>query len=624
MSKHTFQTEVNQLLQLIIHSLYSHKEIFLRELVSNSSDALDKLKYLTLTNDDYKSISFNPRIDISYDDSSSSKKLTISDSGIGMNEQDLIENLGTIARSGTRRFLEQMSGDQKKDSNLIGQFGVGFYSSFMVADEVEVITKKAGEDKAYKWVSDGKTGYSLEETEKESHGTEIILKLNDAGNEYVDRWEIKNIIKKYSNHIPFPIFLHYEDTRYEGEGEDKKEIKEMKDEQINSASAFWKRPKSEIKTEEYNEFYKQISNDYEDPMLSIHTQAEGTLDYTTLFFIPKNAPFDLYRADYKAGVKLYVKRVFITDDEKELMPTYLRFVRGIIDTEDLPLNVSREILQQNKVLEKIKNNSVKKILNEFELLAKDKDKYTEFYKQFGRPLKEGLYQDFENREILFELVRFKTSKTEGLVSLADYVSGMQTEQKAIYYITGENENALRKSPLLEMYRKKDIEVLILDDEIDEIVVPSLMKYKDFEFKSVNRSDAADDLKTEDDKKDEKEIEPLVKRMKSALGDKVKEVKASVRLSDSPSCIVADQNDPTVQMQAMLKAMGQGNMPEVKPILEINPTHSIITKMSAMQDGDEFTDACNLLLDQALLIEGVKIENSAEFVKRLNNMLNKAL
>ncbi len=624
MSKHTFQTEVNQLLHLIIHSLYSHKEIFLRELVSNSSDALDKLKYLTLTNDEYKNISFNPRIDISYDDTTSSKKLTISDTGIGMNEQDLIENLGTIARSGTKKFIEQMSGDQKKDSNLIGQFGVGFYSSYMVADEVEVISRKAGEDKAYKWVSDGKSGYTLEETEKDSHGTQIILKLNDAGNEYVDRWEIKNIIKKYSNHIPFPIFLHYEDTRYEGEKDVKKEIKEMKEEQINSASAFWKRPKSEVKTEEYNEFYKQISNDYEDPMFYIHTQAEGTLDYTTLFFIPKNAPFDLYRADYKPGVKLYVKRVFITDDEKELMPTYLRFIRGIIDSEDLPLNVSREILQQNKVLEKIKTNSVKKILSEFETLAKDAEKYNTFYAQFGRPLKEGLYQDYENREVLFELVRFKSTKSDGITSFADYVSRIQPDQKAIYYITGENEKALKNSPLLEMYRKKDIEVLILDDEIDEIVIPSLMKYKDFEFKSVNRSDAAEDLKTDEDKKEEKEIEPLIKRMKDVLTDKVKDVKASVRLSDSPSCIVADQNDPTVQMQAMMKAMGQGNMPEIKPILEINPTHSIITKMALMNDGNEFADACNLLLDQALLIEGVKIENSAEFVKRINNILNKAL
>lgn len=624
MSKHTFQTEVNQLLHLIIHSLYSHKEIFLRELVSNSSDALDKLKYLTLTDDNYKNLEFDPRVDISYDDSDSQKILTISDSGIGMNEEDLVENLGTIARSGTKNFLQKMTGDSKKDSNLIGQFGVGFYSCFMVADEVEVISRKAGEDKAYKWISDGKTGYTIEESERDSFGTDIILKLNEEGNEYVNRWEIQNIVKKYSNHISFPIFLQYEDVSYEGEGDDKKEKRETKVEQINSASAFWKRSKSEIKDEEYNEFYKTISNDFEDPMMHMHTQAEGTLDYTTLFYVPKKAPFDLYRADYQAGVKLYVKRVFITDDEKELMPVYLRFVKGIIDTEDLPLNVSREILQQNRVLAKIKKNSVKKILSEFETLAKDEEKYKEFYAEFGRPLKEGLYQDFDNREVLFELVRFKSTKAEGITSLADYVSRMQPEQKAIYYITGEDEKALRNSPLLEMYKKKDIEVLVMDDEIDEVVIPSLMKYKDFDFKSVNRSDAAEDLKTEEDKKEEKEAEPIIKKIKDVLGDKVKDVKPSVRLSDSPSCVVADQNDPTAQMQAMLKAMGQPAMEEVKPILEINPSHEIIKKMESMGEGEEFNDACELLLDQALLLEGVKIDNMPDFVKRLNNILNKAL
>jgi molecular chaperone HtpG len=354
-----------------------------------------------------------------------------------------------------------------------------------------------------------------------------------------------------------------------------------------------------------------------------HVHAEGMLDYTTLFFVPKKAPFDLYRADYKAGVKLYVKRVFITDDEKELMPTYLRFVRGIIDTEDLPLNVSREILQHNKVLSKIRTNSVKKLLSEFQSLAKDADKYKEFYAEYGRPLKEGLYQDHENKDTLLELVRFKTTKREELVSFADYVADMKEDQKAIYYITGENEAALKNSPLLEMYKEKDIEVLVLADEIDEIVFPSINKYKDYELKAVNRSDAAEDLKTEEDKKEEKEIEPLVKRIKDVLGDLVKDVKPSSRLSDSPSCIVADTTDPTFQMQAMLKAMGQGGM-EAKPILEINPSHDIVKKMNALAEGDDFKDACYLVYEQALLVEGVKLANPADFVKRMNKILNKAL
>ncbi|MFW6365402.1 MAG: molecular chaperone HtpG [Spirochaetota bacterium] len=623
MAKHEFQTEVNQLLHLIVHSLYSHKEIFLRELVSNSSDALDKLKYLTLTDDAYKSVSYDPRIDISYTDSDSGKTLTISDTGIGMNEADLIENLGTIANSGTRKFVEQLTGDAKKDSNLIGQFGVGFYSCFMVADSVEVVSRKAGEEKAWKWTSDGRSGFDIGESERDGHGTTITLFLNEEGKDYINRWEIQNTIRKYSNHIPFPIFLHYEDTRHEGEGDDRKEIKEQKVDQINAASAFWKRPKSDLTDDDYKQFYKDLSHDYQDPMHWIHTHAEGVLDYTTLFYIPSVAPFDLYRADYQPGVKLYVKRVFITEDEKELMPTYLRFVKGIIDTEDLPLNVSREILQQNKVLSKIKTNSIKKILSEFEEIAKDKEKYTKFFDQFGRPLKEGLYQDFENRDQLLELMRFKTTKSDEYISFADYVGRMQPEQKAVYYITGENEQAVKNSPLLEMYRKKEIEVILLTDEIDEIVFPTVNKYKDHELKSVNRSDAADDLKSDADKEDEKQIEPLIGRIKKVLGDRIKDVKASSRLSDSPSCIVADSQDPTFQMQAMLKAMGQDTH-NVKPILEINPGHDIIARMNDMPDGGDFTDACYLVYEQALLTEGVKLDNPSEFVRRMNSMMKKAL
>ena len=621
MSKRKFQTEVNQLLHLIIHSLYSHKEIFLRELISNASDALDKLKYLTLTDDKFKSIKYDPKIEISYLDKDN-KLLTVSDCGIGMNKDGLAKNLGTIARSGTKQFLENLTGDSKKDSSLIGQFGVGFYSSFMVADKVEVISRKAGEKEAWIWTSDGKSGYSIDNSVRKTAGTDIVLHLNDEGKEFVNRWEIQNIIKKYSNHIPFPIFLHYEEEKYDKKGEVKG--KEKKTDQVNVASAFWKRPKSELKKKDYNEFYKTISHDHEDPMMHIHTQAEGTLDYTTLFYIPKIAPFDLFQVDHQAGVKLYVKRVFITEDDKELMPSYLRFVRGIIDSEDLPLNVSREILQKNRILAKIKSNSVKKILSELTALTKKKDKYLEFYEQYGRLLKEGAYQDFENRDTLLELLKFKSSKTDDYTSLAEYVDRMKEDQKSIYHITGENEESLRNSPLLEMYNGKDMEVLIMDDPFDEIIIPSLQKYKEKPFKSVHHSDAADDLKTEDSKSDKKDLKPLVKKIKKVLGGQVKDVLVSSRLNESPSCIVADQNDPTAKMQEMFKAMGQSTMPDVKPILEINPEHKIVKKMKSLGKTKTFEDLCWLLYEQAMLIEGVKLPNPATFVTRLNNFLIKSI
>ena len=621
MSKRKFQTEVNQLLYLIIHSLYSHKEIFLRELISNASDALDKLKYLTLTDDKFKSIKFDPKIEISYLDKDN-KLLTVSDCGIGMNKDDLAKNLGTIARSGTKQFLENLTGDSKKDSSLIGQFGVGFYSSFMVADKVEVISRKAGEKEAWIWTSDGKSGYSIDNSVRKTAGTDIVLHLNDEGKEFVNRWEIQNIIKKYSNHIPFPIFLHYEENKYDKKGEVKG--KEKKTDQVNAASAFWKRPKRELKKKDYNEFYKTISHDHDNPMMHIHTQAEGTLDYTTLFYIPKTAPIDLFQVDHQPGVKLYVKRVFITEDDKELMPSYLRFVRGVIDSEDLPLNISREILQQNRILAKIKSNSVKKILSELTALTKKKDKYLEFYEQFGRLLKEGAYQDFENRDTLLELLKFKSSKTDDFTSLEEYVDRMKEDQKSIYYITGENEESLRNSPLLEMYNGKDMEVLIMDDPFDEIIIPSLQKYKEKPFKSVHHSDAADDLKTEDSKSDKKDLKPLVKKIKKVLGGQVKDVLVSSRLNESPSCIVADQNDPTAKMQEMFKDMGQSTMPDVKPILEINPEHKIVKKMKSLGKTKTFEDLCWLLYEQAMLIEGIKLPNPATFVTRLNNFLIKSI
>ncbi len=618
MSNHKFQTEVSQLLHLIIHSLYSHNEVFLRELISNSSDALDKIKYLTLTDEKYKSLDFTPRIDISFD--GEKKQITISDTGIGMNKDDLKENLGTIARSGTKKFVEMLTGDSKKDSNLIGQFGVGFYSSYMVADSIEVISKKAGEDQAYKWISDGKSGYQIEDSERDSFGTDVILQINDEGEKFTNRWEIQNIVKKYSNHIPFPIYLHWEEVTTKGEGKKKKEKNEQKTEQINAGSAFWKKPKGSLKEKEYHQFYQSIAVDYEDPVLYMHTQAEGTLDYTTLFYIPKNAPFDLFNPDFQAGVKLYVKRVFITDDDKELMPIYLRFIRGIIDSEDLPLNVSREILQKNRVLEKIKNNSVKKILSELIKYSKEKKKYAAFIDQFGIPLKEGLYQDMDHREDLLELVRFKSTTEEGYVSFSEYAGRMKADQKSIYYLTGDNETNLKNSPLLEMYMEKEIEVLVMDQDIDEFVIPAINKYKEFDLKSVNFSDAADDLKSDDIKKEEDDIKPLIKKMKKVLGEQVKDVKVSSRLKDSPSCIVADSNDPTAKMQEIMKAMGQHGQQDIKPILEINPSHAIIRKLKGMKKSKSFDDISQLLLDQAVLLEGAKLKNPTEFVERLNTIL----
>ncbi len=623
MGKKKFKTEVDQLLHLLIHSLYSHSEIFLRELISNSSDALDKLKYLTVADESYKNITFEPRVDIILDEENH-KVLTLSDNGIGMNDKDLEESLGTIARSGTKNFLNQLSGDEVKDSNLIGQFGVGFYSVFMVADKVEVLTRKAGEEKGWSWTSDGKSGYTLVEKEKESHGTTVILHLNEKGSEYDNRWQLEQITKKYSNHIAFPIFLHYESKSFEGEGDDKKEIKEDKVEQINSASALWKRSKSELKDEDYNEFYKTITGDSEEPMFKLHTRAEGTNEYTTLFYVPKKAPMDMFYADYKPGVKLYVRRVFITDDEKELLPTYLRFMKGVIDSEDLPLNVSREILQQNKVMSNIKTASVKKILSELKKFSGDAEKYKEFIDQYNRPLKEGVYSDFANKDDLLELVRYKSTKVEGWTSLAECKDRMQVDQKGIYFITGDNESMLRNSPLLEAYKSKDIEVLIMDDEIDEIVAPMISTYKEIELKAINKSGAMDDLKTEDDEKKETEIKPLLEKIKTALGDAVKDVVASSRLHDSPSCIVVDENDPTAQMQQMLRQMGQTEMPEVKPILEINPDHDIVKKMDGSSDEDLIKDASQLLFDQAMMVEGMDLKDPAEFAKRLNRVMSKAL
>jgi len=617
LSQHSFQTEVNQLLNLIIHSLYSHKEIFLRELISNASDALDKLRYLTLTKEDFKSLSFEPKISLEFFDGDN-PTLTITDSGIGMSKKELEDNLGTIARSGTKNFLSKMSGDSKKDAQLIGQFGVGFYSSFMVADQVDVASKKAGNKEAWQWSSDGQSGFEITKGVKKDNGTVITLYLNDEGKEFANRWQIENLVKKYSDHIDFPIFLTYSDIKYDKDGKEKS--RDIKTDQINDAKAFWTRSPNELKKKDYQEFYKSFSHDTDDPFDWVHYRAEGNLEYTILFFIPNKAAPDIYRADYQSGVKLYVDRVFITDDDKELLPTWLRFVKGIIDSSDLPLNVSREILQQNRIMSNIRSNSVKKVLDKLKTIAKDKDKYAQFYEHYGRLIKEGVYQDFEHKDNLTELLRFNSTKDEGLVSLKEYVNRMKDDQKSIYYITGRNQISLRNSPLLEMYEKMDIEVLLLDDEIDEIIIPSVPKYDEKELKSINRSGAADDFSEEKDKDKEKSLKPVLKKIKNILGERVKDVILSNRLSESPSCIVADEHDPTAQMQELMRSMGQTDLPEIKPILELNPNHKIIKRLKDKTRQKSFNDIAFLLYEQALIQEGVKLDNPAEFTERLNKVI----
>ena len=654
MATHQFQTEVNQLLKLIIHSMYSNKDIFLREIVSNASDALDKLKYLTVSNDAYKSLSFTPRIDITFDESKNI--LTVQDCGIGMDEKDLNDNLGTIARSGTKAFIEQLSASGNNNSDLIGQFGVGFYSAFMAASKIDVYTRKAGGDgKAWHWSSDGTNSYDIEELntsgeeakkygfdKTETVGSAIEIHLNDDSKDYASRWKIDELIKKYSNHIAFPIYLHYTQNKYDKDG--KPEGTESKVEQVNSASALWKKSKSELKKEDYNEFYKVISHDGTDPLMHIHTHAEGTQEYTTLFYVPQTAPFDMYNADYKSGVKLYVKRVFITDDDRELLPSYLRFVRGVIDSEDLPLNVSREILQQNRILETIKTQSVKKLLGEFKKLGEDADKarkaenptdeekakieqWNKFVKNYNRPLKEGLYSDFANRDEIAATIRFKSTDESGngdgkWTSLADYVERMKDDQKAIYYITGNDEKNLRESPLLEAYKKKGLEVLILADDIDDIVIPAYGKYKDFDLKAVNRSGSDEELgiDKEEAKAKEQAFKPVQEKIKKALGERVKDVVLSKRLSDSPCCVVIDENDPSIQMERMMRAMGQGNASLVKPILEINGDHPLVKKLEGEVTDDYVAKVSEVLLDQALLVDGAELTDPVAFVKALNALL----
>lgn len=604
-----FQTEVNQLLQLMIHSLYSNKEIFLRELISNASDALDKLNFLSVSDDKYKSLKFEPKIEIKID--KDRKTLSISDNGIGMDKDDLINNLGTIAKSGTKSFLENLSGDAKKDSQLIGQFGVGFYSAFMVASKIEVLSKKALDDKAYLWSSDA-NGYEIDDASKEEQGTSITLYLKD--DEFANTYKIESIIEKYSNHIQFPIFMEKEEFTPAKEGEEEGKT-ELKISQINKANALWRMQKSSLKAEDYERFYEQNFHDSNKPLLYLHTKSEGKLEYNSLFFIPQNAPFDLFRVDYQSGLKLYVKRVFISDDDKELLPTYLRFVRGIIDVEDLPLNVSREILQENQILKGVKEASVKKILGELEKLKNnDKEKYLSFFKTFGKVLKEGLYGFGGEKDGLLKLMLYKSTKGENFRSLEEYKNDLQGEQKEIFYIAGNNESLLRTSPLLEEYKQKNIEVLLMDDEIDSLVTP-MLEFEGLKFVAINQVEDKNELSDEE----KNTFAPLVAKFKELLKDQVEDVRLTSRLKDSPSCIVYDKNKPDFAMQQLLKQMGQEQ--NFKPILEINPKHAIFT---GLKNNETFSaDIATLVLNMAKLSEGMGVDNPAEFNASLTKIINKA-
>ncbi len=631
MAKHQFQTEANQILNLMIHSLYSNKEIFIRELVSNASDALDKLNMLVLTDEKYKEVTFSPRIDIVAN--KEAKTLTIKDSGIGMNEEDLMNNLGTIAKSGTKAFLENLTGDQKEDSNLIGQFGVGFYACFMVADKVEVTTKKANEEQALLWTSAGDGSFEIENTTQDGHGTTIVMHLKDDEDEFLEVHRIDTIIKKYSNHIPFPIFMDKEKhipavMDDEGKEEVEPSRTEIENEQINRANALWTISKKEITDDEYKDFYSSIAHSSEEPLAWMHNKAEGAVEYTTLFYIPSKAPMDMFRVDYQTGIKLYINRVFITDDEKDLMPTYLRFLRGVIDSKDLPLNVSREILQSNAVMNKIQKSSVKKVLSELSKMAKkDTEKYDAFYAEFGNTLKEGLYNDFDNREKILELMKFNTLNSDTTVMIEDFVKNIDDEKKEIYYLTGKTSlSLLKSSPALERFKAKGIDVLVLNEEVDTIIFPMVTEYKD--YKLIPVADAKFE-ESEEEKKAEEEVaktyEGLAKEFKDALGDTVKSVETTSDLTDSPVAIKVDKEDPSYMMAQMMKQMGQGgDTPEPAPILQINPNHELLIKLKDSADQNLINDAAHVLLDQAKLFDGQELSDTADFISRLNRIISKAL
>ncbi|MGD8570340.1 MAG: molecular chaperone HtpG [Gammaproteobacteria bacterium] len=619
-----FQTEVKHLLKLMIHSLYSNKEIFLRELISNASDAADKLRFEALSNDSLYGNDSELKITVDFD--KEARTVTISDNGIGMTRQEVMDNIGTIAKSGTKEFFESLTGDQAKDAHLIGQFGVGFYSSFIVADKVTLVTRKAGDtaDHGVRWESAGEGDYTIEPINKATRGTEVTLHLREGEDEFLNDFTLRNVIRKYSDHITLPIYMPKEAT--EEEKDKPKEKPEM--EVVNQASALWARPKNEIKDEEYKEFYKHVAHDFEDPIAYIHNQVEGKYEYTSLFYIPSRAPFDMWDRESRHGIKLYVKRVFIMDDAKHIMPNYLRFVRGLVDSDDLPLNVSREILQQNKVIDNIRSGSVKKVLGLLEDIAKnDKDKYQTIWNEFGRVLKEGPGEDFANKEKIGGLLRFSSTHTDSDaqdVSLADYISRMKEGQEAIYYITADSFAAAKNSPHLEIFRKKGLEVLLLHDTVDEWLVSSLMEYDGKKLESVTKGELdLGELEGEEEKKEQQEVtkgfEGIVAQMKDTLTDHVKDVRLTHRLTNSPACLVKDTHDMSANLERILKQAGQ-EIPSSKPILELNPHHPLVEKLKNEKDGDRFKDMAFILFDQAMLAEGGQLDDPATFVSRLNDLL----
>ena len=632
MSKYVFKTEVSKLLELITHSLYSHKEIFLRELISNASDAIDKLRYLSISDDAFKAISFEPKISVTVDNGA--KTIVVSDNGLGMTKEELAENLGTIARSGTRSFLEKLSDAERKNSNLIGQFGVGFYSIFMVSDKVEVISRKAGADEAFCWASAGKGEFTIEPSVREGFGTDVKLHLNEDGVEYLSRWSLDSLLRKYSNHVAYPIRLISTEAKYDEKG--KETGKEVVDEQINTASALWRRPKSELTDKDYVDFYKSFTGEDDEPLFWIHTKAEGTIEYNSLFYIPSKVPGDLYFPVTQQGVKLYIRRVFVTDKEANLLPQYFRFVRGLIDSDDLPLNVSREILQQNRVMTTIQQASLKKLFSELDSLSKNNpEKFKRFADLFNAQMKEGLLSDWQNQKALLGLVRYKSTGTEGWTSLEEYKT-RAGDRKAIYYITGNSEERLRASPLLEAFAARGIEVLVGPDEVDELVFGTLGQYEGMSFKSVNHVDSDENLgaaPNENPGQDEGPGKKAAEAAKRILGAKVKDVRLSKRLAKSPSCVVMDKDDPTLQYRELMRRISNVTMPEAAPILEINPSHPLVRKLALLEEkrlaspedgaaAQDAEDIAGILLDQALLAEGHKFVNPAEFIERLNRQLAK--
>jgi len=618
-----FQTEVKHLLNLMIHSLYSNKEIFLRELVSNASDAADKLRFEALSNDSLYGNDSELKIKVEFDEAA--RTIIISDNGIGMTRQEVIDHIGTIAKSGTKEFFEALTGDQAKDAHLIGQFGVGFYSSFIVADKVTVETRKAGEDaeQGIRWESAGEGEYSLESMDKASRGTNVILHLREGEDEFLNNYRLRNIIHKYSDHISLPIEMHKEQT-----DEEKKENKAVEFETVNQASALWARPKNEITEDEYNAFYKHVAHDFEDPAAYSHNRVEGKYEYTSLLYVPTRAPFDMWDRDRRHGIKLYVRRVFVLDDAEHIMPNYLRFIRGLIDSDDLPLNVSREILQQNKVVDSIRAASVKKVLSLLEGIAKnDAEKYQTLWKEFGRVLKEGPGEDLGNKEKIAGLLRFSSTKTDSDVqdvSLADYIARMQEGQEAIYYITADSFASAKNSPHLEIFRKKGIEVLLLSESVDEWMVSSLTEFNEKKLESVTKGELdLGKLENEEEKKEKEEVnkafESVIEQIKKTLGANVKEVRITNRLTNSPACLVKDSDDMSANLERILKQAGQ-SAPSSKPIFELNPHHPLMEKLKQETDDERFADMTYILFDQAVLAEGGQLDDPASFVTRLNDLL----